>query len=295
MTKEKKKAKNKVPTIFMILILLTLLGVLKWNVFTIKSISVSGTLTREDSDIIAQSGLVIGDFIFDVDTKKTKASLEKDPYLLVEGVYCRYPSRVEILVKERWPRAMIVYYEKIIVLDENGKILEVLDTLGDFADIAVVTGMDVDRFSVGEMLTSKDPVQLFAMNEVLTELIAQDALSLISELNLDNVDNLYLVSREGIKVQLGERTNMEDKIRWMRATLPVLREEGYREGELDVTSGKHADFMPPQGQQEQILTEQSSGETPGEQEDTAASTPSPTEHDDQQDDPVDDEITPPEP
>ncbi|HML46657.1 MAG TPA: hypothetical protein PKE04_07905, partial [Clostridia bacterium] len=60
------------------------------------------------------------------------------------------------------------------------------------------------------------------------------------------LDNLYLVTVDGIQVLLGDAEGLMDKIAMMRATLPEVRKmEMPSGGVLDVTARLMADYQPP--------------------------------------------------
>ncbi|MBQ8954563.1 MAG: hypothetical protein IJ048_10635, partial [Clostridia bacterium] len=76
--------------------------------------------------------------------------------------------------------------------------------------------------------------------EVLSEMDRQGMLSTISELNVADRYNLYLVSNTGVKIVLGDEENIPDKLVWARTVLEKLTQEGIMRGVLDVSTGKNA-------------------------------------------------------
>ena len=63
---------------------------------------------------------------------------------------------------------------------------------------------------------------------------------------MSDVDNLRLITRTGIQVDLGDAENMDNKIAWMKGAVSDLERRGEGGGTLDVRSGSKADYTRPQ-------------------------------------------------
>ena len=72
----------------------------------------------------------------------------------------------------------------------------------------------------------------------------QGAAIYVSELNVDDPLNLWITTRTGIRVELGDAQNMDGKILWLRSAVADLENRGEVKGTLDVSSGTKADFQP---------------------------------------------------
>ena len=104
----------------------------------------------------------------------------------------------------------------------------------------VVSGLDVSVSAQGRQIESAKAWQLRGTLAVLTELEAMGISAAISELNLADRYNIYLVSRTGVQIILGDEENLADKLVWTQAVLEKLTQEGIRRGVLDVSTGKNA-------------------------------------------------------
>jgi hypothetical protein len=108
----------------------------------------------------------------------------------------------------------------------------------------VVTGFQVTGISVGQKLEVKDQRQISAYVSIMSELALQMYRDQISELNLSDSDNLYLVTVDGITVRLGNGDYMRAKIGAMRTDMAYLRQLGKTSGILDVSIPQDAKYMP---------------------------------------------------
>ena len=82
------------------------------------------------------------------------------------------------------------------------------------------------------------------MKATVEALKAHGAMAYASEINVEDVDDLRIITRTGITVLLGSADNMGDKIAWMAGALADLEARGEVHGSLDVSSGTKADFKP---------------------------------------------------
>ena len=108
----------------------------------------------------------------------------------------------------------------------------------------VVTGFRVSNISVGQQLAVRSQGQLEAYRVIMEELELQMYQSQVSEINLADPDNIYLVTAEGVTVRLGDANYMQAKIGAVRTDMAYLRQLGKTSGILDVTTPEDAKYMP---------------------------------------------------
>ncbi|MDR2656653.1 MAG: FtsQ-type POTRA domain-containing protein [Oscillospiraceae bacterium] len=217
------------------------------TLFVVGSILVEGNDTLSSQEIIRLSGLKFGQSMLSLDSDKVKANVESNPYIRMLGLSREYPSRVVIKVETRYPAAIIprVGGDSLIV-DFDGNVMSLASQTGAPPELTYVSNADIpDSLArVGSNLSGDNaPESTRAAFAILNVLKSQDALGTISELNVKELDNLFLVTLSGIKVMLGRMDDrLPEKIAIMRAVLPELAKEGVRDGLLDVTAGNKADY-----------------------------------------------------
>ena len=103
MAKLRKKNKKRFYGFILVLTLLLLCGLaaLGYFVFEIKEIKVEGSQRFSQEEVIAQSGVQIGQNLFLVSKKQLKANLEAQPYLQFSHVSYDLPSTLIIHVTEK--------------------------------------------------------------------------------------------------------------------------------------------------------------------------------------------------
>lgn len=216
------------------------------SVFSIQSIEVEGNLHVSDEDIIALSGIRVGDSIFSLNATKIRDAINSDYYLEYIGIWKSYPDRVILSVKEDTPRAQIEWIGTLILLGKDSVVLErTMDmNLIDGVPLVKLSGIS-NNIQIGAPLVAADG-QIEAIGKVLGELIAQNMIHEISELNASTLDNIYLITDDAVQVNLGTADSLPYKIAYTRVLLSNFRGQRVALGGavLDVTTGRFADFRP---------------------------------------------------
>ena len=86
--------------------------------------------------------------------------------------------------------------------------------------------------------------QMEAYQAIISELSLQMYSDQVTEINLANPENIYLITAEGITVRLGDSKYMQAKIGAIRTDMSYLRQLGKTSGILDVTTPEDAKYMP---------------------------------------------------
>lgn len=214
------------------------------QVFCVREVIVEGNRFRSAQEVVIASGIQGGENVFLLDETKVRESLEKDRYLRFMGMTVNLPQTVILRVTENSPQAVLTWLGVLVVIDDQGMVLERSGQLDIGLDLPVVTGVEVSDLTLGQPLSAKNPAQLVAMRSILSALNDLDLVQSVSELNVSNLDNLYLVTREGMKVSLGNTEQIIQKVGILKAVMNELTPEEMRQGSLDVTSGKVGDFSP---------------------------------------------------
>lgn len=226
-----------------LLIMLTIVAVLLWrDVFVVRNVIVEGTLSVSDEDVIRAAQIDVGGSIYDVSGEKLKLNLEASGKFAMEGVEIRYPGTVILHVRERTRDAMALNGGKILVLDADGYVIEICNAVPENSGV-YVTGLETTSYRIGGRVSAPEE-KLAAMKAVTEAVRTQNAAVYVSELNVDDPLNLWITTRTGIRVELGDAQSMQGKILWMCSAVADLERRGEVRGTLDVSSGTKADYRP---------------------------------------------------
>ena len=133
----------------------------------------------------------------------------------------------------------------ILMLGPDGVVMESTSQIDLQLDVPVITGASIKSARVGEAVTYSVAGQDEAVALLLEAIDWQGFTSEVSEINVAALDDLYLVTQDGLIIRLGSAENIDEKLALARATLkPIRSAYEVRGAVLDVSTGVHADFRP---------------------------------------------------
>ena len=226
--------------LMMIALICILTLFIRGRIFVVREIEVTGNLQKSASEIAGQSGLMLGMSIFNVDKSSVERNLSVNNYVELLDVRTEMPDTVVLEIRERVPCAAVNCAGVIMLVDEDGYILERMTGIPREQGIIVVSGINAAVGSQSRWIESGTAGQIEVMQKVLRAIREAELEGQVSELNVSNQDNLYLISQSGIQVLFGDEEMLAEKLIWMRAVLETLTADGYMSGVLDVSSGKNA-------------------------------------------------------
>jgi cell division protein FtsQ len=92
--------------------------------FDLTEIKLKGNAVVSRDEIIALSGLRIGANILRISRSQALAGILSHPYIKETSISRRFPDKLEIMVSERSPMAMIHAEGRYLILDGDGYCLE---------------------------------------------------------------------------------------------------------------------------------------------------------------------------
>lgn len=219
------------------------------QVFVIRDVMVVGNRNLLREEVVTQSGVRIGDNLLGVTSQQLRHSLEQNRYIEYVGHEFDYRGTLTLRISERLGMAVVYDLGYYYVLDAAGMVLE---CAGSAYPTGVagpkVSGFFIEpnsRIAVGEKLPVHDRGQLETMEFILGELDSTNLLSRTSELNVKNVENVYILTSDGAKIVLGDASSMRTKLLIAREVLSVREEMGDLMGaKIDVSNGYNAHYIP---------------------------------------------------
>lgn len=227
-----------------VLILLALLALwLLRSVFVVRSVEVTGDAQVSSDEIVRAARVRFGSSMLLVDEEELRREMNATGAYRLDRVEKQYPSTLVLEVHARSRAAMLLHMGKIRILDETGCLMESVNDVPD-TDLVYVSGMRVTSLEIGEPMRAAEG-QAQAYCAAMCALLNQGASLYVSELDVSDVENLRIITRTGIRVELGDAENMENKIAWMKGAVADLERRGESGGTLDVRSGSKADYTRP--------------------------------------------------
>lgn len=219
------------------------------QIFEVRNVMVVGNRNLLREEVVTQSGVEIGDNLLGITDQQLRKQLEQNRYIEYIGHEFDYRGTLTLRISERLGMAVVYDLGYYYVLDAAGMVLE---CAGSAYPTGVagpkVSGFAIEpnsRIAVGEKLTVHDRGQLEAMERVLDELDATNLLSRASELNVKNIENMYILTSDGTKIVLGDTSALRTKLLIAREVLSLREEEGDLMGaKIDVSNGYNAHYIP---------------------------------------------------
>ncbi len=229
-----------------LILLLAACALVNATLLQITTVTVIGNRQVSREQVIARSGLDGRVGYLNVSEESIARGINSDPYLVFERLEKEFPNRLIIYVRERTPAANLVMMSNQFILDEEGFVLEKTEEQNLGNGLINVTGMKVRHMEVGEEIQTVSASQMDAYRTVMAEIVLQNCGGTLSELNVSDVDNLYLVTVDGCTVKLGTAEDIRGKLLTVRGVKRYLDENGYAPGALDATQPGYATYTPPE-------------------------------------------------
>ena len=227
-----------------LLVLALICALLLRFVFVVRSVEVEGnTGVVSDEAVTRAARIGFGSPILKVDAREIGERINATGNVKFEGMTIRYPDTVVIQVENRNREAMVLHLGQIRILDGEACVMESLKDVPNM-DLLYVSGLRTMKCEQGRQILAGDG-QVEAYCAVIEALNRNAADMYVSELKLDDPQDMSIITRTGITVRLGDVQKINNKIAWMKSAVADLEQRGERGGILDVSSGTKADYRIP--------------------------------------------------
>ncbi len=233
-------------------VIAVLLVILNSQVTVIKNISVVGNRTILAEEIIALSGVSVGDRYKARSDAQIAENLSRNRYLNFERCTFDFNSRrLTLHVSERIGWGVVGAYGLYYVVDQTGVVLECTgdqypDNVAGPKIIGLIETEHTNmRPTVGARLPIQTTSRLEAMEQVLTALDQANMLMRIAMLDVTLPDDISLLTDAGTSIALGGTDSLMTKL--LIAQEVIYRRESLGDlagAKIDVSSGERAHFIP---------------------------------------------------
>lgn len=244
--KERRKAHSVGKTILAIVLVILLLagaGYFAYAYFQVEKIKVEGDHPAfSDGDIANLADIQPKTHMFFVNTDEIKEKIETEPYLEVDNISKEYPKTLVIHLTERQPMAVISYSDQYLLTDANANVMEIIAELP--ADpYPMVNGFVIDAVNLGKQISTQDSFKLTVYTDLMNGLTEKEVKDLIETIDLTDINNIKMETRDGLEIKFGQADKITDKIKMIKRMIPKLAASGDTMGILDVTLGISATYQ----------------------------------------------------
>lgn len=217
------------------------------SVFAIRSVQVQGNSYCTVQEVVASSGIKVGESIFSVKESQVRENINKNRYLEFVSVWREYfPSTVIITVTEHAPQTKFMWMGVPYLVGDHWIVLEDSQRI-DYESVHVpeIIGMTVSQARVGQEVVYGVAGQADAIRKVVEALALEGIMGDIVDINVTSPDSIMMRTEAGLQIALGDDNQLGEKMAYVGDLLPRLATFGSLQGALlDVSSGQSADFRP---------------------------------------------------
>ena len=205
--------------ILFLLVSAAVLGIIVYSpLFTLREIRVEGTSYLTKADIMRIAGLYYGEPLFQLQTDVVTKRLMQDLRIEEAMVRRSLPDKLDMIIKERKPVAVVASNYGYLDLDRQGKVIDGYRTLKIMA-IPMITGITLHDVYIG------DDVEEPVIKTILYFLQQLDEASLgqISEIAITAPDYLVAYTTHSVQIRIGKMERLEEKAELTMAFLEDLK------------------------------------------------------------------------
>lgn len=205
--------------------------------FRSEEITVEGAEHYSAQDVIAASGMALGENLFLCDKRAGEEKIENElPYVEEAKISIKIPGTMVITVTESQPAFLFENNGEYIIVSSHGKVLDKVTGSVDKYDAPLVIGCTIKSAELAQEIKFKESGVLSILESV-AEGLADNEFSGIKEIDLTNTANICLNYSNRIKIILGLPEDISYKIKVAKVIISEKLSETDR-GELDVSGCK---------------------------------------------------------
>ncbi|QXM05821.1 cell division protein FtsQ/DivIB [Crassaminicella indica] len=239
---DKKVKARKKGIIFLIMILVSVVSfiiIFKTDIFKIKKIEVYGNTTISKEEIVAESGIILGNHILKESIKDIESNLYNNPYVKTADVKRKLPDRMVIQIVEREEEAAIPFMNEFLIIDEDGMVLRSSTSNGN---LKIIKGLEFTNFIEGAILTVKDKSQLSKALEIVRGINKNQIL--IKELDVTNKKDIIIKFTDNLSCKIGEGNNLDYRLKVLKKILEDLNQKKIIRGVIDISHEGYPSYRP---------------------------------------------------
>ena len=220
--------------------------ILRFAVFSVKQIIVTGNTTIPAEEVINASGIHRGDSIFSLNEKEVEERIISDYRLQFRYMARELPGTVILSVREREPCCWLTYCGIMYVMDKNRMVLYESENQAEQPqDLVEIKGLEVrSNTLVGQYINLGNETQQSIFTELFLEMKVLGCIDKIREADISNTDSILLATRGGYTAALGDRNNIHAKLRSLLLVQDELIRLGKFGGTINVTNPEVPIYAP---------------------------------------------------
>lgn len=240
--RRRKKGLGIVLKIFCVIIAIFAIFAAMTVFFKINEITVTGTSPYTSEEIIAASGITIGENTFFVNKFSAIAKIfQKCRYLDEISMKRHLPDKLEIIVKESVAVGVVNSGTNGYLVDKKGRILEYA-TVKNVTGLIEIRGVGIDGGTSVDTAQYTEKEKEKVLINILNELINYDIIDKIRKIDLEKIYSVTMQYEDRLQIVLGSGEELGSKLKFLQAVIDELQPGDT--GVIDISDYKKAVFRP---------------------------------------------------
>lgn len=203
--------------------------------FYIKQININNNKSLNKEDIIRQSKVRMNTNIFKFKILDIENNLKTNSFIKSANVKRKIPSTVNINIIEREKTILFQYISMYLVVDEEGFIMEHLDS--NDKKLPTVTGFNTSFTDISENIFDKEEnknLSIFINKGKSLKLLPK-----MDRIDKDFSNNINIKLKNGILVAFGTLNNVKYKLDLLKEILEDVEAKGIKASKIIMNKGSH--------------------------------------------------------
>jgi len=192
--------------IYLLIAFIILLIFIYAPIFVLREIRADGMRFMTNEDIVRICNIPYGTPLFSIETDEISRRLLNDLRIEEAVVRRSLPCYIDISVKERLPIATIAAENCYFAVDKGGKIIDAY-TAPKFSEVPNIKGIYLKDVFIGDEVQNDVAKKILAFLDMLDD----NSVKTIKELELTDSGEIWGETMMGIKLRLGDLSEMEVK------------------------------------------------------------------------------------
>lgn len=216
--------------ICILLVLVTLLTPL----YKPRGIVILGNNDLKEEEIVKMGKIPMDKSIYLLRSKQIEQNLCEDPYVKSARVSKRFPNILIIDMNMREEVATVNFQEGFVIIDYTGHILRIEQDVKNIVK-PLITGLkEADMLKVGDKLEQAENSNFQIILDLISNVQNAGLIHNISEMNLQDEENIFLITTQGLRVLLGRGDDLTYKLNQLSHILVDLHTKKISYGIIDM-------------------------------------------------------------
>lgn len=213
-------------------VVLMIVSYLFLPIFYVKHILILGNSDISVNELSSYTTQSLEKNTYLINKKKIEEEFLESPYIQSIKVSSKFPNKLIFNIIERNAVATVKFSGGFAILDDDGVVLETTPDMNNIKK-PLISGIDVKELIVGEKVAEKNENIKLGM-QIVSNIKSARILNNISVIDISDLNNVYMITPQGINVLLGEGKDLNEKMLVLERILLNLHERGISSGYVDM-------------------------------------------------------------